>query len=148
MTPLLLFDSMEWKSYGYSGEYSHVRGDIIDRPMIGVKIIQGSKECECLSLIDSGTDNTMLNADLALLLDIDEATCIKVKVGGIERSDSFGFISKVKLQIEGFDEEIETEVIFVKNMVLAGLLGQRDIFENFKIRFEKKHKKFYLAKEV
>ncbi len=138
---------MVWKSYGYSLEYSQVRGDFIYRPMIGVDIINGSEKYPCLSLIDSGTDTTLFNADFAPLLGIDESTCKKVKVGGIEKADSFGFIAKIKLRIEGFDEEIETEVIFVKNMIFGGLLGQNDIFENFKIRFEKKHKKFYLMKE-
>ncbi len=138
---------MDWKSYGYSGEYSQIKGDIIYRPLIGVDVIRDSEKFTCLSLIDSGTDNTLFNADFAEFLSIDETKCRKVKVGGIEKSDSFGFVSKVKLRVEGFEEEIETEVIFVKNMIFGGLLGQKDIFENFKIRFEKKHKKFYLAKE-
>ena len=56
-------------------------------------------------------------------------------------------MSRVRLKIEGFEEEFETEVIFLKNMAIGGLLGQKDLFENFKIRFEKKHKKFYLERE-
>ena len=120
---------------------------IVYRPMVAVTLIKDKQGYNCLSLIDSGTESTIFNADFAELLGIDESQCEKVKVGSIERSDSFGFVSKIKLQLESFEEPIETEVIFLKNMAVGGLLGQRDIFENFKIRFEKKHNKFYLAKE-
>ncbi len=65
---------MEWKSYSYSGEYSQVKGDIVFRPMIGVDIMKGSEKYTCLSLVDSGTDNTLFNADFAELLGIDETT--------------------------------------------------------------------------
>jgi hypothetical protein len=138
---------MEWKEYGYTGEFSAMKGDIIYRPMVAVKIKIGTQEHRCLALIDSGSDITMINADFADILGIDESKCPKVKVGGVEKSESVGFVARVKLQIEDFDKELETDVIFLKNMMVTALLGQRDFFEAFKIQFEKKHKKFYLAKE-
>ncbi len=139
---------MNWKEYPYSAEYSEARGDIVHRPMIALKVKKGNESHNCLALIDSGTDSTMIDADFAKILGVDESQCRKVKVGSIEKTESQGFISRVKLSLEGFDDEFETEVIFVKNMVIGGLLGQDDIFERFKIRFEKKHKKFYMQKEV
>ena len=137
----------EWKEYNYSGEYSEIANGIVYRPMIAAKLIKDGQEYNCFSLIDSGTESTMFSADFAKLLGIDESKCKKVRVGSIEKDDSFGFVSKIKLQLENFEEVLETEVIFLRNMAIGGLLGQKDIFEDFKIRFEKKHKKFYLAKE-
>ncbi|MEI7709298.1 MAG: hypothetical protein WCI76_01120 [bacterium] len=115
--------------------------------MISMVIRSGAYSHNCFSLIDSGTDSTLINSEFMQLLGIDESKCKKVKVGGVGNSDLYGFISKVKFSIDGFDDTLETEVIFVKDMVTSGLLGQKDIFENFKIRFEKKHRKFYLLKE-
>ncbi len=138
---------MPWKEYGYTGEYNQSRGGIIYRPMISISIINEKKSYNCFSLIDSGTDSTLINADFAELLGIEESKCFKVKVGGADKSDAYGFLSKIKFKIEGFEEEFETEVIFLKNLMTSGLLGQKDIFENFKIRFEKKNKKFYLQRE-
>ena len=125
---------VRWKEYGYSGEFSQIKGDIVYRPMIGLKISNKDQEHNCLSLIDSGTDSTIIDADFAELLGIDESSCPKIKVGSIEKSDSHGFISKVKMQIEGFSEEFETEVIFLKNMAIGGLLGQKDILQAVVVR--------------
>ena len=137
---------MDWKEYQYTGEFS-LKSGIIYRPMIAVDILSGEKLFNCFSLIDSGTDSTLINADYMDLLGIDSSICKKVVVGGVGGSTSFGFVSKIKFKIEGFDEEFETEAIFVKNLVTLGLLGQKDIFENFKIRFEKRNRKFYLSRE-
>jgi hypothetical protein len=138
---------MEWKEYDYSGEFSLLFQGIVNRPMIGVKLFYGSESINCFSLIDSGTDNTIINADFAKELGIDESKYPKVKVGVVDKSNAYGFIVPLKLKIDGFEKETDTKVIFLKDMNVAGLLGQKDIFENYKIRFEKKHKKFYLSEE-
>lgn len=137
---------MEWKEYNYTAEFS-LKNDIIYRPMVSMVITSGEKSRNCFSLIDSGTDSTLINAEFMELLGIDALKCRKVKVGGVGKSDLYGFIEKIQFKIEGFEEVFKTEVIFVKDMVTSGLLGQKDIFENFKIRFEKKYRKFYLLQE-
>lgn len=137
---------MDWKEYQYTGEFS-LKNGILYRPMITIDILNGEKTFNCFSLIDSGTDSTLISADYMDLLGIDSSKCKKVIVSGVGESTAFGFIEKIKFRIEGFEEIFETEAIFVKNLVTSGLLGQKDIFENFKIRFEKKQKKFYLSKE-
>ncbi|MES3031921.1 MAG: aspartyl protease family protein [Patescibacteria group bacterium] len=115
--------------------------------MIGVRLENGKNFTNCFSLIDSGTDSTLINADFAQILGIDESKCPKIKVGTADKSTAQGFKAKITLKVDGFDRGLETEVIFLKNMMTGGLLGQKDIFENFKIRFEKKRHKFYLLEE-
>jgi hypothetical protein len=137
----------EWKEFKYTGQYSAASGTILYHPMVSVSVSANNQSALCFAMIDSGTDNTLIDAEFAKLLDIKEADCIKTKVGGIVGQTANAFIAKVKLKIEKFDEEIETEVTFVHGMFVAGLLGQKDIFENFKLRFEKRHGKFYLSKE-
>jgi|SRR3989344_8015786 len=138
---------MEWKVYNYTVEFSELRGGFVSRPMINLTIIGAKKSYNCFSLIDSGTDSTMINADFAELLGIDESKCRKVKVGSVEELTRNGFASEIKFKVEGFEEEFKTNIIFLKDMPTAGLLGQIDFFENFKIRFEKRDKKFYLQRE-
>src|SRR3989344_1302875 len=133
---------MDWKEYQYTSEFS-LKNGIIHRPMVTIDILNGEKLLNCFSLIDSGTDSTLINADYMDLLGIDSSKCKKVIIGGVGESKSFGFIEKIKFKIEGFEQIFQTDAIFVKNLVTSGILGQKDIFENFKIRFEKKHRKFY-----
>lgn len=139
---------MKWKEYKYTGQFSQLKGGVIYRPMIDLKLILGTNVYSCFALIDSGTDSTLINAEFAEMLGIDESKCKRIKVSGVESLNATGFGANIKFKIEGFEEEFTTEVVFVKNMVTAGLLGQKDIFENFKIRFEKRNNKFYLAKEI
>jgi len=138
---------MKWVEYNYTGQFSQLRSGVIYRPMISLKLISGEKSENCFSLLDSGTDSTLINSEFAEALGIDESKCKRIKVSGIENSESTGFLAQVKFRVEGFEEEFETEVVFVKNMVTSGLLGQKDIFESFNIRFEKKKNKFYLARD-
>ena len=137
----------KWEEYEYTGQFSAKSGDVIYHPMITVGISANSHSAVCFAMIDSGTDDTLVDAGFAKMLGIDESKCEKTKVGGIVGQTADAFKAKVKLKIEKFEEEFETEIIFVPGMFVAGLLGQKDIFENFKIRFEKKRRKFYLAKE-
>ena len=137
----------KWEEYKYTGQFSIKSGDVIYRPMIAVNVSANGHSDVCFSMIDSGTDDTLIDAGFAKILGIDESKCEKTKVGGIVGQTSNAFKAQVKLKIEKFKEESGTEVIFVPGMFVAGLLGQKDIFENFKIRFEKRNKKFYLLQE-
>ena len=138
-----------WKKYDYTIEFSKLREGFVYRPMINLSLFgKNDEKFNCFSLIDSGTDATMINADFAELLGIDESKCQKVKAGSIEKMTATGFVSEVKFNVEGFEEEFKIDAIFLKDMPIAGLLGQIDFFENFKIRFEKKHKKFYISRDL
>ena len=75
---------MKWKEYNYIVEFSELRGGFVHRPMINLNIIGDQKSFNCFSLIDSGTDASMINADFAGLLGVDESKCKKVKVGSVE----------------------------------------------------------------
>ena len=138
---------MDWQEYKYSGEYSAVTSDVIYRPIIGVKIGYGNELIETIAMIDSGTDVTVVNSNLAKLLGVDSSKYKKCLVSGVT-GEGNGFVAKVKIRIENFEnEEFEMEVCFVEGMKSNILLGQRDIFNRFKIRFEKKLNKFYLSRE-
>ena len=138
---------MTWVEYKYSGEFSEVVGNIVYRPIIGVKIKYGNETEETIAMIDSGTDVTVVDSNLAKLLGIDSTKYKKCKVAGVT-GEAKGFVAKIKISIENFDdEEFEIEVCFVDDMKSNILLGQRDLFEKFKIKFEKSKNKFYLNRD-
>ena len=107
--------------------------------------------CACLAeimaLIDTGCDTTLMDADIAELLGIDSTKCEKIAIGGVVGESVEGFIGKVLLSVEGFDDKFSLEVIFVKGMKIACLLGHNDFLKIYKARFEPKRKKFFLEKE-
>lgn len=115
------------------------------RPLIEINVSSGTgtKGLSVLALIDSGTDGTLFNLEMAKVLGIDISKCKKVKVGGIGERE--GFICDVKLTVPDFQVSIDIEVIFVDQLPFDGLLGQRHFFEKFRIKFEKDRNKFYLA---
>ncbi|MES2930316.1 MAG: hypothetical protein V4665_00835 [Patescibacteria group bacterium] len=136
---------MAWKEYSYSNEWS---GDhIMYRPIIGLELSHNEEHFSCIGLIDSGCDTTLINAEIADALRIDISKCKKVKVSGIADKGIDSFTSTVNIKVEGFKDFLEMDVIFVPDMRFGALLGQKDFFEKFKVKFEKKNKKFYLFQE-
>ncbi len=71
---------MNWKEYKY---YAQIAGyDIVYRPIVGIDLFDGKNWHTQLALLDSGCDRTMIRADIAKLLGIDEKNCPKIKIGG------------------------------------------------------------------
>ena len=121
------------KKYDYTGKWG-LEG-IVYRPLIEVGISSGSNNIAFLALIDSGTDGTILNLEIANVLGIDIHKCKETKVGGI--GEMAGYISKVTVTVPDFNVSMDVPVTFIKNLPFDVLLGQRDFFSKFKITFEK-----------
>jgi hypothetical protein len=116
------------------------------RPLIDVIIScrTSSAKIKLSAMIDSGTDGTILHADIARSLGINPADCERATLGGIGTTDN-AFITNVKIAIPDFDIAMEGPVIFAEAIHIDVLLGQRDFFQRFDIRFEKSIGKFFLA---
>lgn len=135
---------INWKKYDYTGQWG--LGNVITyRPLVEVNVSNGisPKGISVLALVDSGTDGTLFNLEIAKSLGIDISKCKRVKVGGIGERE--GFISDIKLTVPDFRGSMQISVIFVEHLPFNGLLGQRDFFEKFRIKFEKDRNKFYLT---
>ena len=134
----------KWKKYEYTGQLGP--GNIlVFRPIIAVDIanISGNEQIRTLALIDSGTDGTIFNADIARAIGVDLSKCQKVKLGGIGATD--GHVSNIRLVIPDFDVAMDIPVVFVENLPFDGLLGQRHFFQRFNVKFEKDLNLFHLA---
>jgi hypothetical protein len=104
---------------------------------------ESSEKISILALIDSGTDGTVLHADIAESIGIDGTRCKPGTLGGIGSLE--GFYTHVKIVVPDFNVSYETPVFFGKTLPMDGLLGQATFFPRFKIRFEKAANKFYVA---
>ncbi len=134
---------MDWKKYSYTLS-GRTPDTLIPRPLIEVVVSNKTGKFPVLAMIDSGTDSTVLNSDIAGALYIEKNTCESVKLGGI--GEKTGFRCEVDIYIPDFDFSMQVPVIFIESAPFDGLLGQAHFFQNFNVRFEKNDNAFYIAK--
>lgn len=135
---------VKWKKYDYKAQIGP-GNTWLYRPLLEVEISSRAsrKSRPILALIDSGTDSSVLHADIARDLQIDLSRCQRVRLGGIGSLD--GYLSNIRLFIPDMKTTMDIPVMFAENLPFDGLLGQRHFFERFNVRFEKSANKFYIA---
>jgi hypothetical protein len=134
---------LTWVSYPYSAQLSP--DGFAYRPALNVEISHGENLRIVSAMVDSGTDTLVIDAALAHSLKINPDECEKRIVGGIGGSNQ-GFMAEISLKIPGFRERIKARALFIENAPFTALLGQRDFFDNYYVRFEHRKRKFFLAK--
>jgi|SRR3989344_1226922 len=135
---------LKWQEYDYTIQVGPGNSWVY-RPIIEIRVSQKGtpRQVPVLAMIDSGTDGTVLDANIAERLGIDPAHCRKVKLGGIGSVE--GFLSTVHLSLPDLKIGMDIPIVFAHNLPMEGLLGQRHFFQRFKVRFEKDINKFYLS---
>jgi hypothetical protein len=112
-------------------------------PLINVKIGNGSKSVVTRSLIDSGADINLINAQFAKLLGLDYKTGVKVPLKGIVNQKIEAFVHEVDFEIPRLTtESIKMKFGFIDSSTVGVLLGQEGFFDNFRVAFEK-HYNFF-----
>jgi hypothetical protein len=136
---------MNWKKYSYtlSGKTTDT---LLPRPLIEIIISNKTGKFPCLAMIDSGTDSTVLNSDIAKALYIEKNTCESVKLGGI--GEKAGFRCEVDVYVPDFNVSVKIPVIFLEDVRFDGLLGQAHFFQRFNVKFEKSANTFYVAPAI
>lgn len=135
---------MPWIKYKYSCQMQKDGRSLCDKPLITVELSHGDRVFSFVGLIDSGCTVNQANAEIAPLLGIDLAKAPQtstIGVGGISK----GFVSKVNMKVENFDQKFNAPIIFTENLPVPLLLGQDNFFDRFKIKFEKCNKIFELS---
>ncbi len=134
---------MKWVTYQYAGQL--IRDGVAYRPVIEVEIANGERRRWVSALIDSGTDTLVIDASLASSLGINPNDCEKRGVAGINGKRE-GFISNISLQLRDFPKPIIARALFIEDTPFGVLLGQRDFFRNYRVRFELDQHQFSIAK--
>jgi len=135
---------LKWKKYNYTAQMGP-GNSFVYRPLIRINISarSGGENMTIDAMIDSGTDSTVLNADIARAIGIDLSKCSRIKLGGIGSTE--GYLSNVVVKVPDFKVVMDVPVAFAENPPFDGLLGQRHFFQRFKITFEKRLNIFRVA---
>lgn len=108
----------------------------ISRPYVPLKIIGQKGSWEGYGLIDSGADRSLFNMEIAEEIGFDLDECQLENFSGIEGGKLEAKITKIRLQIAGF-EEIKIVAGFVNSSAVGVILGQEGFFDEYRIKFER-----------
>ena len=121
--------------------------DFSCRPLIDVDVSGDTETRRFKALVDSGTEITVLDDEIAKLLKIRPEGRLRGKLSGIEEFPKEGFIAPVTMVIDRFSEPLTSNVLFIENLHknFEIILGQQDFFARFLVRFDRSRKIFCLA---
>jgi len=125
--------------------------DVVFRPIIPIAVRSGDKETRIVKgLIDSGSNTSYVDEELAEDLGVDLDSCHEVPIGGLGLPGNRGRVCTVKIYVVDFDYEYESHVIFAKVEAQTVLLGVRDFFKEFNVLFEatKEGKGFFTVMKI
>lgn len=139
---------MARKEYSYTSRYHRNSRQFFYRPLIDVEVSADSGPEMFSALIDSGTELTIMSAEIAQLVGISAANKTRAVASGF--GDKEGFVAQVNIIVPEFPSvRVTTNVLFVDGV--SGdfpfdiLLGQEDFFRQFLITFEKRKNRFFLG---
>ena len=135
---------MAWRKYPYTPQVNR-RGPMsfTYRPLVEIAVSGENNTETFMALVDSGTEITMMDSEIAAVLGIDPIKGKKATASGIG-GDKPGFLCKVHIQVQGFDDVLTCNVLFIENLTFDIILGQDDFFKRFLVKFEKRKNTFYL----
>lgn len=135
---------MAWKEFEYS--YIHNRSDLGYRPYIQVIVEINGLPLTLHAIIDSGSQDTLLNLELAPLFDLNPEKYIRHAVGGVGTGTNPGYETSAIIRFPEMNNvQVESPILFTK-FPADMLLGQNNFFRNFNILFEGRAGKFRLNK--
>ncbi|MCH7883140.1 hypothetical protein IIA95_01865 [Patescibacteria group bacterium] len=120
-----------------------VKGKLFWSPLVLTTISGSKNRRKVYALVDSGALYCIAPIEYAEILGASLDKNKAVPTYGVlgTKQTELAYPGKVKVKIEHLDE-IEMTVFFMKTNAFAFLLGQKDFFDNFRVKFEKDHKTF------
>lgn len=123
------------RRYAYDGEFLGPPEKY--RPLLPVNIRTNKEHClnDINVLVDSGAEDTILDADLAPDLDVPLIETNFKLLSGLGGKVK-GYRAYISLQVRDLPDFEELEVFFVKDLAIAGILG-KNFFSKFDVCFER-----------
>lgn len=135
---------MRWVEYPYTPIWNGY--GIILKPLLEVKILHANDSLSQTALLDSGSDMTLMSADIAKALNIDLAQRERKFISGIDGEPMEGFMADIDINVSPFAETLSIPVLFVPGLDHSSLLGQYSFFKHFRVRFDKDRDIFALMR--
>ena len=112
------------------------------RPYLIVRLINGDRHKDVISLVDSGADVCLFHSDIGRMLGIEIESAPELAFQGVSGTREVAYLHRVDLVVRGVTA-ITVDVGFTNSMAAGtGLLGQRGFFEQFQISFQLEQKSF------
>src|SRR5712692_4968180 len=112
------------------------------RPYLIVRLINGDRHKDVISLVDSGADVCLFHSDIGRMIGIEIEAAPELAFQGVSGAKEFAYLHRVDLVVRGLSS-ITLDVGFTSSMAAGtGLLGQRGFFEQFTISFQLSQKSF------
>jgi hypothetical protein len=106
------------------------------RPYLIVRLVNGDKHKDVISLIDSGADVCLFPSDVGRMLGIKIEAGPELAFQGVSGVSEVAYLHRVDLVVRGLSS-ITLDVGFTNSLAVGtGLLGQRGFFEQFQINFQ------------
>ncbi len=123
-------------------KFPYLRFGMFYKPVVPVNFKFRDKTIAYQALIDTGSDLSIIHADIARQLGIDLKKCPQHTFGGIGGECS-GYLQRLDLEIGGVLFK-NIPIVFSDNIAPFGfgILGHQDLFDKFKLVFEFCKKQF------
>jgi len=135
---------VKWIEYPYTPIWNGY--SVILKPLLEITILHGNDSLLHTALLDSGSDVTLMSADIAKTLGIDLSQCEHKFISGIDGEPMEGFMTDVDINVQPFAGTLQLPILFVPGLDHSSLLGQYGFFEHFRVRFDKDRDIFALMK--
>jgi hypothetical protein len=137
---------MQKQTYPYIPQINRYGSiDYAYRPLVKIEVSSRDRSEKFMGLVDSGTDITMIDVEIAELLGIDVSSLETASAFGIGEGIHKAFLGEVILAVPEFEEKIVCNVLFVEKLGFQVILGQQDFFRRFIVSFEKHNNTFSLT---
>jgi len=123
-------------------KYKNREGDLVQLPIVSVRVRCNGVMLPIWALIDSGADVTLLNMSFAQLFNVNFEKAKKIELVGVMEGSGFsGYIQQVNLEVKDMGR-IDTIAAFSDSEKYPDymILGRRGFFEHFSVKFEEYNK--------
>jgi hypothetical protein len=93
-------------------------------------------DVEIWCLVDSGSSATILDGTLAEKLHVDLFSGKERLIRIIQETPIIGYSHELLMRLKNDHHECRIDCIFVPNLRMDGLLGQKGFFDNYRVVFE------------
>jgi len=112
-------------------------GSSILKPIIPIKLSHRSLSIKYATLIDSGADFCIFDAEIGEYLGIDITSGKTENFGGIQKSNAaIAYLHDVVLNIGGWDYKVTVGFSYDIAKYGYGILGQKGFFDIFAVKFD------------
>jgi hypothetical protein len=108
------------------------------RPYVPIRLLYGQRFQDMICLVDSGADLCLFPSKIGEILGIDIEGGTKEEIGGISEFPILAYIHSVRLIVRGLSG-VDVQAGFTESRgIRAGILGQIDFFDKYRITFQRK----------